>query len=53
VQWHLWWAAYDRGLLPSPANLLSLSTPMTDEVVLDLADRLVDAILDTAKASGD
>ena len=50
VQWHLWWAAYDRGLLLSPANLVALSTPMTDDVVADLADRLADAVLDTAKA---
>lgn len=50
VQWHLWWAAYDRGLLLSPANLTALSTPMTDGVVADLADRLADAVLDTAKA---
>ena len=53
VQWHLWWAAYDRGLLASPANLIALSTPMTDEVVVDLADRLADAVLDTAKAMAD
>lgn len=50
VQWHLWWAAYDRGLLLSPANLVALSTPMNDDVVSDLADRLADAVLDTAKA---
>jgi len=53
VQWHLWWAAYDRGLLLSPANLTALSTPMTDGVVADLADRLADAVLDTAKAMAD
>jgi glutamate-1-semialdehyde 2,1-aminomutase len=49
VQQHLWWAAYDRGLLLSPANLAALSTPMTDTVAGDLAERLADAILDTAK----
>ena len=51
VQWHLWWAAYDRGLLLSPANLTALSTPMTEPVVADLADRLAEAILDTARAT--
>jgi glutamate-1-semialdehyde 2,1-aminomutase len=46
----LWWAAYDRGLLLSPANLGSLSTPMTTDVVADIADLLTDAIQATAKA---
>lgn len=45
LQRELWWAAYERGLLVSPANLVALSSPMTDRVVGDLADRLVDAVL--------
>ncbi|MEV7393007.1 aminotransferase class III-fold pyridoxal phosphate-dependent enzyme [Streptomyces sp. NPDC091215] len=45
TQQRLWWAAYDRGLLLSSANLAALSTPMTDEVVVDLADRLSDAVV--------
>jgi glutamate-1-semialdehyde 2,1-aminomutase len=40
----LWWAAYDRGLLLTQANCVSLSTPMTDAVVAEVAERLADAI---------
>lgn len=49
VQHRLWWASYERGLLGSPANLLSLSTPMTEDVVTDIADRLSDAVLSVAE----
>jgi glutamate-1-semialdehyde 2,1-aminomutase len=48
TQHRLWWASYERGLLGSPANLLSLSTPMTAAVVADIADMLADAVLDVA-----
>ena len=48
TQYRLWWAAYDRGLLLSPANLAALSSPMTEAVVTDLADRLADAVLSVA-----
>lgn len=48
LQYRLWWAAYDRGLLLSPANLVALSSPMTEAVVNDLADRLADAVLSVA-----
>jgi glutamate-1-semialdehyde 2,1-aminomutase len=48
VQHRLWWETYRRGLLGSPANLLSLSTPMDQAVVGDLVDRLADAVLATA-----
>ncbi len=51
VQHRLWWASYERGLLPSPANLLSLSTPMDDKVVTDIADRLADAVLAIAEST--
>lgn len=44
----LWWAAYDRGLLLTQANCVSLSTPMTDEVVADVVERLSDAVLAVA-----
>jgi glutamate-1-semialdehyde 2,1-aminomutase len=48
TQHSLWWASYERGLLGSPANLLSLSTPMDEKVVADIADRLADAVLAVA-----
>lgn len=48
VQNRLWWATYERGLLGSPANLLSLSTPMDEKVAADIADRLADAVLEVA-----
>ncbi|MBL1112226.1 aminotransferase class III-fold pyridoxal phosphate-dependent enzyme [Streptomyces sp. 110] len=48
TQHRLWWESYNRGLLGSPANLLSLSTPMDQAVVDDLADRLADAVLAVA-----
>ena len=44
----LWWAAYDRGLLLTQANCVALSTPMTSDVVDDLAERLADAVLAVA-----
>jgi glutamate-1-semialdehyde 2,1-aminomutase len=50
TQQSLWWAAYDRGVILSSANLVALSTPMTGEVVADLTDRLVDAVIATANA---
>lgn len=45
TQHRLWWESHKRGLLGSPANLLSLSTPMDQAVVNDIADRLADAVL--------
>ncbi|UQN15053.1 aspartate aminotransferase family protein [Gulosibacter sp. ACHW.36C] len=48
TQHALWWASYDRGLLGSPANLLSLSTSMDDAVANDIADRLASAVLEVA-----
>jgi glutamate-1-semialdehyde 2,1-aminomutase len=44
----LWWAAYDRGLLMTQANCLALSTPMTDDVVAEIADRLTESVLAVA-----
>lgn len=44
LQHRLWWATYERGLLGSPANLLSLSTVMDENVGADIADRLADAV---------
>lgn len=49
VQHRLWQAAYYRGLLMSSANLAALTTPMTTEVVSDLADRLADAVVSIAR----
>lgn len=46
----IWWAAYDRGLLLSPANLGSLSTPMTADVVTEIGEILADAIRTTVAA---
>lgn len=51
TQHQLWWAAYDRGLLLSSANLAALTTPMTTEVVVDLADRLADAVTSVVKSA--
>ncbi|MGW9415833.1 aspartate aminotransferase family protein [Arthrobacter cupressi] len=48
IQHRLWWASYERGLLGSPANLLSLSTPMNEHVAADIAERLADAVLAVA-----
>lgn len=48
LQHRLWWAAYERGVLLSPANLAALSTPMTRAIVADLADRLADAVIAVA-----
>lgn len=52
TQHRLWWESYNRGLLGSPANLLSLSTPMDQAVVDDIADRLADAVLAVAASAG-
>ncbi|MGW7691273.1 aspartate aminotransferase family protein [Streptomyces asiaticus] len=51
TQHRLWWESYNRGLLGSPANLLSLSTPMDQAVVDDIADRLADAVLAVAASA--
>lgn len=48
TQHRLWWESYNRGLLGSPANLLSLSTPMDQVVADEIADRLADAVLAVA-----
>ena len=48
VQHRLWWETYRRGLLGSPANLLSLSTPMDQRLVEEIVDRLAEAVLATA-----
>ncbi|MFP3397623.1 aminotransferase class III-fold pyridoxal phosphate-dependent enzyme [Brevibacterium sp. SIMBA_078] len=50
IQHRLWWATYRRGLLGSPANLLSLSTPMDDKVGAEIAEGLSAAIADVATA---
>lgn len=49
IQHRLWWETYRCGLLGSPANLLSLSTPMDRGVVDDIVDRLTEAVLATAQ----
>jgi glutamate-1-semialdehyde 2,1-aminomutase len=51
TQHRLWWACYERGLLGSPANLLSLSTPMDESVAAEIADCLADAVLAVAEKS--
>jgi glutamate-1-semialdehyde 2,1-aminomutase len=52
LQHKLWWESYYRGLLGSPANLLSLSTPMDKRVVDDIVDRLTDAVWAVAGNQG-
>jgi glutamate-1-semialdehyde 2,1-aminomutase len=52
LQHRLWWESYYRGLLGSPANLLSLSTPMNKAVVDDIVDRLTDAVWAVAGNQG-
>jgi len=49
IQHRLWWATYERGIVGSPANLLSLSTPMNQDVVNQVADAVVDAVLTVAE----
>lgn len=51
MQQRLWWAAYDRGLVLSSANLAALSSPMDAAVVDDLVDRLVDAVTAVGEGS--
>lgn len=48
LQRRLWWAAYNRGLLLTQANCAALSTPMTEAVVADVAERLADAVLEVS-----
>jgi glutamate-1-semialdehyde 2,1-aminomutase len=45
LRMRLWWAAYERGLLLTQTNCVALSTPMTEDVVRDVTDRLSDAVL--------
>lgn len=45
----LWWQAYENGLLLTPNGLGSLSTPMGDETIDDVAERLVDAVKATLR----
>ncbi|MER6977623.1 aspartate aminotransferase family protein [Streptomyces carpinensis] len=51
LQQALWWAAYDRGVVLSSANLAALSTPMDASVVEDLTDRLIDAVAHVSAAT--
>jgi glutamate-1-semialdehyde 2,1-aminomutase len=52
LQHKLWWESYRRGLLGSPANLLSLSTPMNNAVVAGIVSRLTDAVWAVAGDQG-
>lgn len=45
IQHQLWWATYERGIVGSPANLLSLSTPMDEGVVNNIIDAVSDAVI--------
>jgi glutamate-1-semialdehyde 2,1-aminomutase len=49
LQHRLWWAAYERGVALSSANLVALSTPMDENVVTDLGERLIDAVTAVAE----
>jgi glutamate-1-semialdehyde 2,1-aminomutase len=53
LQRRLWWAAYDRGVLLMQTNCAALSTPMTDDVVVDFCDRLTAAVLEVAPRAAD
>jgi glutamate-1-semialdehyde 2,1-aminomutase len=53
LQRQLWWAAYDRGVLLMQTNCAALSTPMTEDVVADLSDRLAAAVLAVADRAAD
>ncbi len=52
TQHELWWAAYERGVVLSSANLAALSTPMDTAVVTDITERLVDAVKAVAEVTG-
>ena len=45
LQRRLWWAAYDRGVLLTQHNVAALSTPMNEEVVHTVAERVADAAI--------
>ena len=51
VQHRLWWATYERGVVGSPANLLSLSTPMDESVVNTVVDAVSDAVIAVAEGT--
>lgn len=40
----LWWQAYDRGVLLTQSGMGALSTPMGDDVIDDVATRLLEAV---------
>ncbi|WP_194166894.1 aspartate aminotransferase family protein [Mycolicibacterium sp. P9-22] len=46
----LWWAAYDRGVLMTQSCQGALSTPMTEAIVDDVAERIGDAVVATASS---
>lgn len=48
----LWWRAYDRGVLLTQSGMGALSTPMDDNVIDDVATRLVEAIEATSMRVG-
>lgn len=43
-QLRLYWTAYEAGVLIMPTALLALSTPMTEEVVIDAIDKVSEAV---------
>jgi glutamate-1-semialdehyde 2,1-aminomutase len=47
AQTRMWWAAYDRGVLIAQNGQGALSTPMTEQIVDDVAERLVEAAVVT------
>jgi glutamate-1-semialdehyde 2,1-aminomutase len=51
IQRDIWWAAYERNLLISQHTVVALSTPMDREVVLEIAHRLTDAVLEVIERS--
>lgn len=45
VQRAIWWGAYERNLLITQHTAVALSTPMDRDVVNDVSERLVEAVL--------
>jgi glutamate-1-semialdehyde 2,1-aminomutase len=52
LQWGLWWAAYDRGILLTQHNDIVLSTPMDKPVVDEVADQVANAVTAVSSRAG-
>jgi glutamate-1-semialdehyde 2,1-aminomutase len=45
----VWWAAYERGVFLGQNTMGALSTPMNEEIIDDIADRVIDAVANLDK----